>query len=223
MKKNVYFCSILMILLSSCSLLVKKTAGFRDIKVESKESISKFLTKTKSPLHNNYILKGSNDSIVIFNNIKKSFNNEILLFDSTGIKYCYSGDETCTGVQLKEAIYEFDKNYQPCVIDTFNFINFLTNIESIDTSSNSQGLVKADYYLIVFWSKFFGRKKMKEIEWLNSLQNESKKEIAIIFVNTDLQTSWGLEEGKKMKLKLKFKGDKSASLKFGKIPYDRKY
>ncbi|MDL2289783.1 hypothetical protein LJB95_00065 [Paludibacteraceae bacterium OttesenSCG-928-F17] len=58
------------------------------------------------------------------------------------------------------------------------------------------------------------------MEWLLKLKDESPYDINLVFVNTDLQADWGLQEGKKIKVKIKYRGDKSASLDFGKIPYE---
>lgn len=217
MIKTSFYC-LIMILLSSCSVAVKKIAQIRNPKVESSNTITNFLNKNNIPLENNYLRKGNQDSTFIYNNLLNGFKNEILIFDKKGIKYCYQGTDKCTGKQLKQAYSNFQNTYKPCEKDSTLLNTVLANFQPLINNSN---LKASDYYLIVYWNKYFGSKNKiaEDYTWFQSMKKDSDIDISILFVNTDLQTDWGLIEGEKMKIKFKLKSMKSASIEFGKIPY----
>lgn len=218
MMKNGFYCLAIMILLSSCSVIVKKIAHIKNPKVESSNTIINYLNKNNIPLENNYLLKGNQDSTTIYNNLLNGFKSEILIFDKKGIKYCYQGTDKCTGKQLKQAYVNFQNSYKPCEKDSTLLNTILTNFQPLTEDSN---LKVSDYYLIIYWNKYFGSKNKigEDYTWLQTMKKDSDLDISILLVNTDLQTDWGLVEGKKMKIKFRLKSMKSASIEFGKIPY----
>jgi len=153
----------------------------------------------------------------------KCLSHDVLLFNSLGVRYCYKTNEKCNGVKLRNAFSDILQYYEPCVNDTLNLHAILSTLESLDLDFYYTYIDSSDYFLIIYWSKFYGGKKrlVEDLELITLLKNTSKYNISIMLVNTDLQADWGLESGKRLKLKFKFLGKKSASIEFGKIPYSR--
>ena len=205
--------------LNSCSPFLKKMIGIKNPVVENTESITNHLIASKVPLQNSYIINCCSDSSNIFKNILNGLRGEIMLFDSTGLKYCYKGKDRCTGKQLKEAYYDFNKNYQPCVNDSIKLQAILSNAFPV----NNDYRPLTNYYIIVFWAKFAGKKTklLEDYKWMLSLKNNSSLSSTILFINADLQENWNLKKGKKMRIKFKLRGKKSAAIHFGKIPYNK--
>jgi hypothetical protein len=220
MKKSKLIFVLVSLILSSCSVVVKKIAGLKNPVVETKESTIRFLNKIDYPTTNTYILGGSNDSSQIINNILKCLSQDVLLYNNIGVRYCYKSKEKCNGVKLKNAVSDVLQYYEPCKSDTITMQEVISTFEPLDLDNTTRS--EPDYFLIIYWSKFYGgKKRMTEVLDLLSLKNTSIYNISIILVNTDLQADWGLEKGKRLKLKFKFLGQKSASLEFGRIPYQR--
>lgn len=209
------------LLLSSCSVAIKKIAGLKNPIVETRESTKEFLKKIDYPTTNTYILSSSNDSAQIINNIMKCLSQDVLLYNNIGVRYCYKSKEKCDGVKLKNAFSDVLQYYEPCKTDTITMQEIMSSFEPLDLD-NTILSESEEYFLIIYWSKFYGGKRRLDGDLeLLSLKNTSKYNISIILVNTDLQTEWGLEKGKRLKLKFKFLGQKSASIEFGRIPYQR--
>jgi len=193
--------------------------GLKSPRVETKSTISEFLSKNGLSIENQYVLKGTNDSVQIYNNIMRCFNNEIYLFDSNGCKYCYKGDQKCTGIQLRNLFNDFENNYQPCLSQKIVLDSILNRISPLNDKINSDSTDEV-YCLYMYWSKFFkGKKRLKEdMNWLSDLQKNSKTKIRIIFINTDLQEDWGLIKGEKLNLKFSMTGKKAGEFEFGTLP-----
>lgn len=218
MKNVKLYIVVITFTLSSCSLAVKKIAGLKNPRVESKETTVNYLNKMGYSFDNTYILTGSSDSSQIINNILKCLNQNVLLYNKAGNKYCYNKLEKCSGVKLKNAISNLESYYEPCENDTLKMGDIIKDI--VPLSTNNQQLNNSNYILFMYWSKFYNAKRrLNEVLTLKQLNDSSNYKISIVLINTDLQSEWGLQEGKRLKLKFKFLGKKSASISFGEIPY----
>lgn len=216
---------ISLFIITSCVTVVRKAIGFKNPKVESKESVMAYLNES-DPTQRTYFMKIDKvkDSVSIYKNFIFGFNSDILLFNGqTGEKYCYQGSEECSGVQLTSAFQEFETNYSPCPSDSqINFKNFLSKLENekgepVELSS----LPKSDYYIFQTWNKYRQSQKYfeEDLEWLLNLKKDSNLSVSILFLNTDLLDDWGLKKGKEFPIKLKKKG-KSLRMTIGNLPLE---
>lgn len=188
-------------------------------RVETKSTISEYLSKNGLSTENQYVLKGSKDSIQIYNSIMMCFNSEVYLFDNKGCKYCYKGDKKCTGIQLRNLFSDFENNYYPCVSQKLVLDSILNRISPLSDTVFSDS-TNEEYYLYMYWSKFYkGKKRLKEdMNWLTDLQKNSNTRIRIIFINSDLQEDWGLKKGEKLDLNFRMIGKKAGEFEFGYLP-----
>ncbi len=221
MNKKILFIVILSFFLNSCSLLFKTALSIKNPKVETNEQILEYLEKTECLIPNTFVINCPPDSMQIYKNLMRGFTNEILIYKDS-IRYCYEGKSRCTSEKLKKTIDEFDIYYTPCQNDTISFDIFL--LQLMPLSDNNKLQIKQEkIYVFAFWSIFFGSKKNKKdfFNWLYEYYKKYPDKYEIIIVNVDLNQNWGLEKGKKMKLKFKMTKKNSVDLEFGKIPYKK--
>lgn len=219
---------LLVFIFSSCEPTIRVLTGLKDPKVESRESIQRYLAENKFDINTNYLtVESKRDSIEIFNRFLFGFNSDMMLFNGkTGEKYCFLGTEECSGIQMQEAFKNFEEKYTPCTDEAEpsldDFLNILVdqNGEKIDKNS----LPEAEFYLFQTWNKYLeSKKRFKEnLLWLEKLEKSSDK-IEIIYINTDLLDEWGLEKGKSLPIKIKRDGKKSVSMYFGSLPIAKQH
>lgn len=233
MKKiNLLLLLLALIICSSCGVAVKKLAGYKDLKIENKESINKFITKNDLGIDNNYFLSVNSvsDKEQITGNFLFSVSSSMLIYDNEGKRYCYNGTEECSGVQMKQMSSDFRNQYTVCEKEEmdkyFSFSDLDTFLERLTDSSENKitrdDLPKAEYYIFELWNIYSKKKKhiKEDFEWTKELVKESDIDFAVIYVNTDLLEEWGLEKGGKVKTKFKYnKG--SVNLTFGELPWNK--
>jgi len=222
MAKTTFYFIVLIVMLSSCGTVVKTLAGFKNPKVEEKKELSTYFA-TVLPNEPTYFMnvkeKGNQEEIL--NNILLGMNVELLLFKSTGEKYCYLGTEECGGIQMQNAFKNFDQNYAPC--KDYNGLSMNTYLSMIcdlrGKSFEKEALPKADFYIFQNWNKYSGSKKklQEDVNWLLDLKKNSELNVSIIFVNGDMLEEWGLEKNGELPLKFK-KENGSFTMTFGKLP-----
>lgn len=84
----------------------------------------------------------------------------------------------------------------------------------------NQGIQKDKSFTVVyFWNKDFSKGKYVD-NWNYFKSNFiNEDDIQFIRISTDLNENWGLDTDKKLKMKLKNKGDGIYEIKYGKIPF----
>lgn len=229
-KHSLLLLTLLLFICSSCGMVVKKLAGYKDLKVESKESVNKFVSKNKLGIDNNYFLavNSVSDKDEITGNFLFSVSSSMLIYDNEGKRYCYNGTEECSGVQMKQMASDFRNQYTVCekeeIEGYFSFSDLDTFLARLTDSSGNKvtrdNLPKAEYYIFELWNKYSKKKKhiKEDFEWAKGLVVESDIDFAIIYVNTDLLEEWGLQKGGKVKTKFKYKKGRSVNLTFGELP-----
>ncbi len=208
--KKYFHLFLIAIALSSCTQLKQAFINYqiKDAKVENTKTIKHFLEKNKFNLNNQYIIKA--DTNTAYNALFKSLGGEFKIFDKNGNSLCYNGISGCSGVQFRQLMENKIDSFKLCTMGTFTLQNVLNETYDLnDKPFNTQKLAKADYYIIVNWAKFVGAKKgyNDNIVWMEKLINKrdtSALKINFIKINTDLQENWGLQKGKKVKIKLRF-------------------
>ena len=218
---------LLLVTLVGCGSAIKTLVGFKNPKVETKESILSYLSEIKEN-ETTFFLKANKigDSITVYKNFLFGFNSDLFMFSKNGQKFCYQGTDECSGVQMKSAFENFEENYAACANDTTTTLSsFLDKlVDKNGESINSNALPPAEYYIFQSWNKYSSSsKRMKEdINWLYDLKKSTKHSIEILLVNTDLLEDWGLEKNGELLIKFRKKG-KSVDLTFGKLPLKKQY
>lgn len=223
--KKIIFVFLIALTVASCGTAIKTLTGFKNPKVETKETVLEYFNENKLG-DETYFLKVSqpSDTLAIYKNLILGISSEIMIFDKAKQQYCYNGTESCSGVQLKEAFSDFENKYLPCKEEeNFMYVDFLEHLQDKEGKSLSfESLPEADFYFFVFWNKYMGSvKNIKEnTSWIYELQNESNLKTKVILVNSDLLDEWGLEKGSELPVKFKKTKD-GMSLDFGDLPISR--
>ena len=226
MKKYKLITAVLFVLLSSsCITIVKTVVGFKNPKVltvNEIKSITKETFKTKAITDLYY--KGVKDSTAIMDVIANSFNGDILVFDSKGKQKCLASQSTCSGIQLTELETKGSDLITDCEIESPLKIQevlkntfYINNDKTVDSSHFSN---KA-YTFVYYWSSFISSKKrmQEDFEYFESRLKKSKIAYNIIRINCDLNETWNLKKGKKIKLSFQKVDKRKYDLTFGKIPW----
>src|SRR5690554_404623 len=232
MKRNhLFLLALILLFCSSCGVAIKKLSGYKDLKVESKETVNEFVKKNNLDIDNNYFLSVNSiaDKEQITNNFLLSVTFSMFIYDHNGQRYCYNGTEECSGTQLQQISSDFRTHYTLCQKDEMDqYLNFSDLDIFLDKLTDSSGnkiikndLPVAEFYIFELWNIYSKKKKhiKEDFEWTKDLAEKSDVDFAVVYVNTDLLEEWGLEKGEKVKTKFKYnRKSKNVSLTFGELP-----
>lgn len=226
----VLFLPLVVVVLTSCTSLVRVLSGFKNPKVESINSIQNYFENIDDKTISDAFFNNAMDSTEIMNIVLKTFEGSINVYNKSGERICVNGQHSCS-------IYEFQdiekQNFDDCnelklenslskeflsLDDFFSKIS-LQNNETIDVLKNK--LKNKDYIYIYYWSKFISSKKNSENDFnffknrVKSISNNS----FIIRVNCDLREDWNLEKEAELEIKMKKDTKGVVELVFGEIPF----
>ncbi|QTY26877.1 hypothetical protein [Flavobacterium sp. CS20] len=161
------------------------------------------------------------DSSKIMNLFFKGMETKAYIYNSRGELLCKRQKAFCDSAEL-ESIEQssIEKEYKICINNSENE-NLNKIIEDIEFF---QGNYKnTNSYTVLYYWNFASDKKLYKEYWQafkSSFSNE--KNVEFIRINTDLSENWNLQPGKKLKLKLKNKGDGVYKILVGQMPWDKK-
>jgi hypothetical protein len=216
MKRNFYlfFC---IIFFSSCkSIIINRI--IKDAKVENTKSIQEFQLKNKFDTSNSFIAQA--DTTTAMSWLTKGISG-YEIFNNKGESIDFIGSTTCGG-----SVFQF---FLEGKLDSFKVNKTNTLQKVLDICYNYQNkkiaiqnLPQTDYYVVVYWAKFMGRKfgYKQAVSFMEDDIKEDtlkKHSITLLKINTDLQESWGIQPHKKMKVKLKIKKEEAEFI-FGELP-----
>ena len=217
----------LFLVLISCGSAVKTLVGFKNPKVETKQSLLNYLAEVKEK-ETTYFLKADKigDSTTVYNNFLFGFNADLFIFSKNGQKFCYQGTEECSGVQMSSAFKNLEENYAPCTNDSVTTLtSFLEKlVDQNGKPLHYNTLPPAEYYIFQSWNKYStpAKRLREDINWLYDLKKNSTIPIEIVLVNTDLLEEWGLEKNGELPIKFR-KNGKTIDLTFGKLPLKKQH
>lgn len=229
-QKVIYFLLIFIISssLSSCGIIMKKISGLPNPEVYANTDIQSFIDVL--PSYDNVYdghFKTRLDSTQIISTMFKGIESKAFIFDKDGFFLCTNQDVmNCSYSQLND-IKEtsISENYQRCEkgIHVTDEIYKKADILLKDLYFKDNKSLKTDfegYSIIYYWSESFDKGKSVEFwnEFYSNFENEEK--VRFIRINTDLNADWGLQEGKKIKLRLKKRRSSTEyDVTTSKIPY----
>lgn len=190
------FIVLIPLILFGCSVVVKTMYGIKDPKIETKESLFKFLSKKKLDTNNVYC--------VSFEDFKPTLsltNNKIpdvLIFNKQG-KYIPYGDEWACNASAFNFIEELNLDTIYKKTDLIILDTLLSKFRTFDgehiTEKETNKIKNADFVCIVLWAKFTGKlNKTKVKEWEEQARNNKNAKINFIKLDMDFQEWWGLDE-----------------------------
>jgi len=220
---NKMFFIALILALPCCRSALINTA-IRDPVVETTSSIRQFQESNAFSTQSSLILKGDTSTAEI--NLMSCLTVGYYIFDSSGNHLCYGGKATCEGIQFRQLLKGQSDSFLRCLTDSLSISKVLENARDLNEHDQTfDSFPKSEYYIVTYWARFFGGEKgyRENVKWVEDEINRDeniKKRVTFIKINTDLQESWGLIAGERVKLNFRMKG-KSGTLVLGKLPIKR--
>ncbi len=183
---------LLFTILHSCQPIAKTMYGIKNPKVETIESVDKYLRSIQSPSENNIYCKDFAAYQTVLNLFEKSL-PEAILFNSNGKMLTYKRNNQDCNAGLFETIPGLSKNSNLPVLesnDIETFIAFLVDRNGLKI----QNLPEADYFLFINWAKFMGKLNKDHVKAWEDLagKNENTK-IAVYKINMGIMESWNVK------------------------------
>lgn len=195
--------------LTSCKTILIN-AMLKDPKVENTSTIKQFQTENNFSTINSLILKAdtSNAEEKLILGLTVGY----YIFDRNGHQISYNGSATCHGVQFRQLIEGKIDSFQISSKNEKTLNNIIEETYDLqEKQADVSQFKQADYYVVSYWQKFLGGAQgyKDNVVWMEDLitNTKSKFKFTYIKINTDLQENWGLEPGKKAKMRIKRKGN----------------
>jgi hypothetical protein len=173
--------------------------GVRNPKVESAKSITKYLSSNKLDTLNNYAFK---DTTAMWNFYNKNIGvPEIRFYDRNGYLMLYRDEKKCNG--QNDSLISFLNPKNVVKIDSSeNIFKYLPEIREINGNAvNYKEFNGYDYYLIMYWAKFYGKvNSIKMIDWEDTLKRKQEYKIKTIKVTADYMDFWPLNRRNMIKV-----------------------
>ena len=189
LKKTIFYVVIVSVLFfTSCKFVLKKYYGIRNPKVETEESLRKYL-KRKGINSNNVYTVSYKD----YKDIMKQIGGipEILIFDKNGRNIIYKEEGQCNAYAFN-FIEELSKDIEFKYNDSLRLDDYFSKLK--DFEGNPVTIKKdesADFYLFIFWTRYSGRLNKDHVKvWEEQAINNKKSKIKVIKVNLDMQKWW---------------------------------
>lgn len=185
---------ILFFVLSNCTPIAKIIYGVKKPKVETDQSLRKFLFETGTSIDNLYVCK---DSLSLYKQIKiNSKIPEIEIFDCNGyfIPYKTNPNDCNAGIEsFLEKIYSI-KTYsvvqEGIQSRLINIVDCRTHLPVTFSS-----LPKSDYYILMSFTKYGGKKLNSShvsvwINKINSLNSTNSIKSTVLLTSYDFMDFW---------------------------------
>ncbi|OMP32298.1 hypothetical protein BKM32_04405 [Mangrovimonas sp. DI 80] len=193
----------------------------KDPKVENTETIKAFQQKHEYPTTNSLILVA--DTTAILQSMLKGLSSGYQIFNSKGELLCYNGQSTCSGEQFRQFLKTSSETFTHCNDKNLTLDSVLAQTYDLNNQPvQRKQFENTDYYIVSYWAKFLGGKRGYEdaVLWMEEelAKNTTDTSVTFIKINTDLQESWGMKAGEKVRLKIKQKGSEG-TIKLSELPY----
>lgn len=209
-------------LLHSCGAGVRMLTGIKSPVVETKSEVQAYW-EAQNPNTPTFFFQPPKDTIALYTNMLRSFHSDIMLFDASGVRLCYTDTEACLPAQIHAAGTSIDKDFEPCSSQEFSLSDLISDLQHSDgTAPKLNPETPPDYYLIVFWSKFAASPKelRRTIASYHNITQQMTASVNMVYVNTDLLDEFGLEKGEK--LRFSYKPSKAGfTINLGDMPYKK--
>lgn len=202
MKKNIRFYQVInsllffiIITLNSCSGIVSSINGEKRPKLETIQSLNKFIkdNNLSIELDRNIFLKNKEAKMKLINSelVYKKDESTILpygiiLFDENGLGYNYSAIENCLIDEIKS---DSISNFSELNSNKNNFELNLTDLNYQFLNNNGKDFssfkINNKPTVIILWAKYRGKKWAKETNSMINSFKSSPKNYNIYFLNLD--------------------------------------
>jgi hypothetical protein len=190
-----------MLSITGCKSLLHLKYGMKQPMEETQQSLQTFLEKHHFPLNDQYILRDSSAFIRLMQN--KTFNKRALgyfIFNSEGDLLGRDSlkCQWATYVEIAELHPDSSYHLEPGL----NVDNILGSIVPlVNTDSFTRVATNSKFTVVVTWAKYLGKINQQLFGFDKALLANQTTSIRWIWLNMDMQQSWGLEE--KMKFHIR--------------------
>lgn len=177
--------------LSSCQELAKLVTGFKNPKIENSQSIKNFILDNDLDEGINVMPKDKKSYAQLLLMFNKKL-PEAVLFDRNGNELLYKeNEESCNAGLFKiipslmpeSTLRKGNRNLAKLIN------NYTVPISGTSPMMNDD----SDFYLIINWAKFVGKKNKDHVlEWEKLAQSNKKTKIKVIKLNMDFREGWNL-------------------------------
>ncbi|WP_312422068.1 hypothetical protein [Epilithonimonas sp.] len=155
MKKKLFYLYLLSLLLSSCTPILKTIYGVKNPKIESQESLQKYMNSIDMNSENILLVKNKDVYKTVLKEFQKSI-PEAVLFDASGNRITYKNETKDCNAGLFSTIPNLRLNDSLKKEEGSNLKEFSENL--IDFKKNKiEDFPEADFYLFIDWAKFMGK------------------------------------------------------------------
>ncbi len=188
-------CCAILILISSCTPILKKLYGIKKPDIESRESIEKSFRK--------WGLDETNVVCVRSDQFLSTLRNQGLpdasIFDHEGKYIEYRQTDTSCNAGLFQFIPDLQKGASYKRPDTLSMQALFTRFYMLD-GQKAQLPEPADFYVLIYQTIWTGKLNKDHVKiWEDQAKANQKAKVKVIKVNLDLQAWWPEEEQKKLR------------------------
>jgi hypothetical protein len=195
MKKHLIPILIFAMFFSGCKQIILWKYGVRDPRIETRESLLKYIQKQGQDPENIYLFRDTLAYNSFFKDtvFKKAFFSAIV-FDKKGSIVDYKDPKSCQWAAVgyieklkRDTLYALDT--------THNIFTVLPSIVPLnDRHPVSINQPDYDYTVIFTWAKYIGKLNDRLFVISEAAKNNKKASIRVISLNIDIQDSWGYKE-----------------------------
>lgn len=186
---TIVFLAFLLLFLTQCNSFVKIIYGIKSPKVETEESLHKYLKRKKINTDNIYSI--SYEDLLYITKINNGSVINVMIFDSNNRLIKYKEDTACNATAFN-FIENLTTDMEYTDIDSISLNNFLLKLK--DFKGNPIQLEKTDdidFYLFIFWAKYAGKLNKDHVKtWEKQANLNTKSKIKVFKVNLDMQKWW---------------------------------
>jgi len=187
--KSIFFNTILVIGLVSCSPILKTITGVRDIRMQTEDDLTKFCIKNGIEPNEAYLyLPEEKLTYPDSTQINFRFADQVLVFNKNGDRIIYKGEQTGNYCSLPEDDFFSGMNSVFLPLDTVNTLQHVfQDYRNIETMKKPMIDKEADYYLVYYWAlwyKSFSKKNIKSVREILAHADTTKK-IQTFYLNND--------------------------------------
>jgi hypothetical protein len=186
--KNIVLIALFLFTVTSCSFIVQNVIlGVRKPKVETDESVSRYLVKSGLTTTNAFFL---NDSLYLPLLLSSSgYFSKYEVYNSEFEKIIPTDSlvNKCYGTIYSQLMFIDNQDlWKRDSLSVANINNVFKNVLKLDgTRHHIEKSDQIDYYVVFFWAKFMGNYSSNLLDIAKSLEEKNQSNMRIITVNVD--------------------------------------
>jgi len=193
MKKQLFLLLTMILLIEgqSCKSILLKSKGITSPRLETVQSIQTYISNKLPGTSNHLFIARDSTAVFKLYNMIEGFPS-VDFFTKDGELIDYNVNISCTARadyfaahMRRDTIYKTNPKYI--------LADILSNLKGA-TENDVFPPDGSDFYLLVYWAKYFGSLNKNAFEISKTLQKNKLVSVRVILVNLDFQTAWGMKK-----------------------------